>query len=272
MLFCSYFNEIINQQLLEIEKNFYNLYTSDESLHDFRVSLRRLCTYMGCFKKYININDDILNSARFFLKSSNKLRDSQILIQKISPLETLDLQLKSLTDFLIQEHNILKSNFYNTINLNLENFLLTTKSNIERNNFCKAKYNNVEFEEIAKKILTKQAKKISDIKPNKKHLHKLRIEYKKFRYVLETLQKIQYQNIQIENSIATLKWLQDKLGNIQDLNTHISYLKCTKAKLPHSSDAIDALINAFQDTLRKSTKTIIFALSFYRYVEIKKWS
>ncbi len=270
MLFCAYFNEIINQQLLEIEKNFYNLYTHDESLHDFRVSLRRFVAYMTSFKKYININDDILNSARFFLKSSSTVRDRETLIQKINPLQTLDSQLKSLTDFLSQEYNILKSNFYNTISLNLENFLLTAKSNIEHNSFCKEKYSNDTVEEIAKKVLLKQTGRISDIKPNKKHLHKLRIEYKKFRYVLETLQKFQYQDIQIENSIAKLKWLQDKLGYIQDLNAHISYLKCTKSKLFHLSDTIDALIKTFKGTLRQNRKTAIFALSFYRYAEIKK--
>jgi CHAD domain-containing protein len=265
MLLYDELDKTILYQLSEIENNFKNLYATKDAVHDLRVSIRRFVSYLSCLKKYLNIDPQIIQSAKFFLQSSNTLRDLETLIEKISLLEPFEYDLKPLMEHLISEHNQQKINFQNILNFYLPDFLLKTKSMVEQKTHCKEQYLNTTFQEALQKALKKQSRKIKKIQPKKSNLHKLRIEYKKNRYILELYNKT-YQANYILEAISKLKWLQDKLGYIQDLNAHISYLKTIKT--PDSSEAVNALIKTFKSILKQNRKNIIFALSFFRFFQI----
>jgi CHAD domain-containing protein len=262
------YNELdktILYQLSEIESNFKNLYAAKDAVHDLRVSIRRFISYLSCFKKYLNIDPQIRQSAKFFLQSSNTLRDLETLIEKISLLEPFEYDLKPLMEHLISEHNQQKINFQNIINFFLPDFLLKTKRMVEQKTHYKEQYINTTFQEAIQKALKKQSRKIKNIEPKKSNLHKLRIQYKKYRYILELYSKVDSESKTLE-AISKLKWLQDKLGYIQDLNAHISYLKTIQT--PDSSEVRSALIKTFKSILKQNRKNIIFALSFFRFFQI----
>ncbi|OSS42316.1 Adenylate cyclase [Desulfurella amilsii] len=265
MLLYEELDKTILYQLSEIESNFKDLYSKKDAVHDLRVSIRRFFSYIVCLKKYLNIDPKILYSTRFFLKSSNKLRDTETLIEKINLLEPFEYDLKPLMEYLLNEHNQQKLNFQNMLNIYLPDFLLQTRNIIEQKTHHKEKYMNTTFKEALQKALYKQSKKIKKIEPQKNNLHKLRIEYKKYRYILEIFDKVYPESKALE-AISKLKWLQDKLGYVQDLNTHISYLQ--SLKILSLSDTIDALIKTFKSILKQNRKNIILALSFFRFFQI----
>lgn len=273
MLFFELFDEVVLYQLSEIENNFKNLYFNDGALHDLRVSIRRFLSYVVCFKKYINVDDEILNNAKFFLQSSNALRDIETLIEKINTLETFEQDLEPLKNYLTNEYNLQKSILHSMLSINLDNFLLKTKSLIAQKSYKIDSYSNCKFEDLAQKTLIKYAKKIKNIKPQKNNLHKLRIMYKKYRYILEIYAKANPNNQKIDYLIIKLKQLQDKLGNIQDLISHINYLKDIKEKLPQSQNTIDALIKTFKGITKQDRKKIKLLIYFFNFFELeKKWS
>ncbi|MGC9256807.1 CHAD domain-containing protein [Desulfurella sp.] len=268
MLFYDVFEEIIINQVSEIESNFKEFYTKDEALHDLRVAIRRLLSYFLVFKKYLNTDTQLLNTLKFFLKSSNIARDTQILIEKINQLDIFENDLKELKTYLEKEYGIQKSNFYNILSLSFDDFLIKINQTIVQKSYRKDVFFDFKFETIAFLSLNAQAKKIKKIKPAKKNLHKLRIEYKKYRYILEILQKTQVQNQKIQERLIQLRQLQDKLGYVQDLSVHIEYLKSLKTILPDSINAIEALIETFKSNLKQKRKKVIFLLSFLRFFEI----
>lgn len=265
MMLYDELDKTILYQLLEIESNFKNLYSTKDAVHDLRVSIRRFISYLSCLKKYLNIDPQIIQSAKFFLQSSNTLRDLETLIEKISLLEPFEYDLKPLMEHLISEYKQQKINFQNILNFYLPDFLLKTKNMIEHKTHYKEQYTSTPFQEALQKVLKKLIIKIKKIEPKKSNLHKLRIEYKKVRYILELYNKT-YPDNKILEVISKLKWLQDKLGYIQDLNAHISYLKTIKTL--DTSKACSALIKTFKSILKQNRKNTIFALSFFKFFQI----
>lgn len=267
MLLYDELDKIILYQLSEIESNFKKLIATQDAVHDLRVSIRRFFSYIVCLKKYLNIDPQMQYSVKFFLESSNALRDLEVLIEKISLLEPFEYDLKPLMGYLVKERTASIINFQSILNVYLPDFLLKTKNKIKQKTHHKEQYRHITFKKALQKTLNKQINKIKKIKPKKSNLHKLRIEYKKYRYILEL-----YNNIYPRNKtfqfISKLKWLQDKLGYIQDLNSHINYLKTIKISNPSSS--INALIETFQSILKQNRKNIILVLSFFRFFQISR--
>jgi CHAD domain-containing protein len=266
MMLYDELDRTILYQLSQIESNFKNLYATKDAVHDLRVSIRRFISYLSCLKKYLDIDPQIIQSAKFFLQSSNTLRDLETLIEKIRLLEPFEYDLKPLMEHFISEYNQQKINFQNILNFYLPDFLLKTKSMVEQKTHYKEQYINTTFQEALQKSLKKQSRKIKNIEPKKSNLHKLRIEYKKIRYILELYSKVDPESKTFE-AISKLKWLQDKLGYIQDLNTHISYLKTIKTT--DSSEVCSALIKTMKNILKQNRKNIIFALSFFIFFQIR---
>jgi len=190
---------------------------TENEIHDKRVILRRLFPILAAYKMSPS---KIKNGEKAF-KLFGKLRDIQVQILKLESLE--------------QTHEIIKYHTY------LKEFESELKGKVTK--FCKKK--ELEFPNIKKKSKIDPSKIISktDKSLNKlidriqsrsiddaEDVHKIRIEFKKFRYrveILSYLEKIE------ESKLDMLKMYQDKLGEIQDYEVLITGIKryCKKRKL-----------------------------------------
>ena len=225
---------IINNYNLLIKK--YQKIETDSSeteIHDKRVILRRIFPILTAFK----IDPSKVKNGEKAFKLFGKLRDIQVQLLK---LESIDQ-----TPEIMEYHTFLKQR--------------ESELKLKVRRFCKRK--DIEFPVIKKKLTLKKTKFFlkTEKSLNKlivriqsrsieeaEDIHKIRIEFKKFRYKVEVLSYI----VGIEESkLELLKIYQDKLGEIQDYEVLIDGIKkyCKKRKL----DEVE-MIDQFehdQDTL-----------------------
>ena len=219
-------------QLVKKYQKIENKLTENE-IHDKRVILRRIFPILAAYK----MNPSKIKNGEKAFKLFGKLRDIQVQMMKVESLE--------------QTPEIIKYHVY------LKEFETELKGKVSK--FCKKK--ELVFPVIKKKSKLETTKVIS--KTNKslnklidrinsrsiddaEDVHKIRIEFKKFRYRVEILSYLE--NID-ESKLDMLKMYQDKLGDIQDYEVLINGIKkyCKKRKLEE-----DELIDVFehdQDTL-----------------------
>jgi len=219
-------------QLVKKYQKIENKLTENE-IHDKRVILRRIFPILAAYK----MNPSKIKNGEKAFKLFGKLRDIQVQMMKVESLE--------------QTNELIKYHVY------LKEFETKLKGKVSK--FCKKK--ELVFPVIKKKSKLETTKVIS--KTNKslnklidrinsrsiddaEDVHKIRIEFKKFRYRVEILSYLE--NID-ESKLDMLKMYQDKLGDIQDYEVLINGIKkyCKKRKLEE-----DELIDVFehdQDTL-----------------------
>jgi CHAD domain-containing protein len=191
--------------------------SSENEIHDKRVILRRIFPILTAFK----INPSKVKNGKKAFKLFGKLRDIHVQLLK---LESID-QTPEIMDY----HAFLKQ--------------VETELKTKVSRFCKKK--DLEFPIIKKKSTLKMTKffiktekslnkLIERIKSRSideaEDIHKIRIEFKKFRYKVEVLSYI----VDIEESkLDMLKMYQDKLGEIQDYEVLINGIKkyCKKLNL-----------------------------------------
>jgi CHAD domain-containing protein len=203
-----------------------------EFLHDFRVAVRRtrsaLTLIRGVFDKEILS----IHKAAFskLAKATNPVRDLDVYLSKqqqykdmIPPYQHRGLELifEKLSEERKTEYTKLKrflnSQSYKKIINDWESFL-----NTEPQSTAGTENSDTRVIVLAKKIIRKKykqivtvGKKIGDLTPDSE-LHRLRIECKKLRYLLEFFFSLFPKN-EIGSIIKHLKKLQDNLGNFNDL-------------------------------------------------------
>jgi len=219
-------------QLVKKYQKIENKMTENE-IHDKRVILRRIFPILAAYK----MNPSKIKNGEKAFKLFGKLRDIQVQMMKVESLE--------------QTPEIIKYHVY------LKEFETELKGKVSK--FCKKK--ELVFPVIKKKSKLETSKVISKTEKSLNKLierinsrsiddaedvHKIRIEFKKFRYRVEILSYLE--DIE-ESKLDMLKMYQDKLGDIQDYQVLINGIKkyCKKRKLEE-----DDLIDVFehdQDTL-----------------------
>lgn len=200
----------------------------DEDLHQFRIACRRSVVLMGEFK--LLYEKEKLLEHRVALKNlisiSNTKRDMDVLISGLNTIEVslypdvLDL-LKERTEKIVQiEHDTiidyLKSEVCTNVLMAWKNYI----SDMDRT--CISIYGRYPIEIVSKYVIfqrfLKIKKQIKGLDP--KHdasetLHKLRIEYKKMRYLLESFGYL-YEKKEIKILLKEMKKLQNILGLFHD--------------------------------------------------------
>ena len=219
-------------QLVKKYQKIENKMTENE-IHDKRVILRRIFPILATYK----MNPSKIKNGEKAFKLFGKLRDIQVQMMKVESLE--------------QTNEIIKYHVY------LKKIETELKGKVSK--FSKKK--ELVFPVIKKKSKLETSKVISKTEKSLNKLierinsrsiddaedvHKIRIEFKKFRYRVEILSYLE--NID-ESKLDMLKMYQDKLGDIQDYEVLINGIKkyCKKRKLEE-----DELIDVFehdQDTL-----------------------
>jgi len=213
-------------QLVKKYQKIENKMTENE-IHDKRVILRRIFPILATYK----MNPSKIKNGEKAFKLFGKLRDIQVQMLKVESLE--------------QTPEIIKYHVY------LKEFETELKGKVSK--FCKKK--ELVFPVIKKKSKLETSKVISKTEKSLNKLierinsrsiddaedvHKIRIEFKKFRYRVEILSYLE--DIE-ESKLDMLKMYQDKLGDIQDYEVLINGIKkyCKKRKLEE-----DDLIDVFE--------------------------
>jgi len=219
----------IKKKYNQLVKNYQKIENelTENEIHEKRVILRRIFPILAAYK----MNPSKIKNGEKAFKLFGKLRDIQVQMLKVESLEQTPDLIKYLTY--------------------LKKIELELKEKVSR--FCRKK--ELIFPVIKKKIKLDASKVISktDKSLNKlierinfrsiddaEDVHKIRIEFKKFRYRVEILSYLE--NIE-ESKLDMLKMYQDKLGDIQDYEVLINGIKkyCKKIKLEE-----DELIDVFE--------------------------
>lgn len=261
--------KIILQNLVQTIKNNEAGIVADidtEFLHDFRVAIRRTRSAITQLKGVLPTNAKINFKQKFAQlgQLTNKMRDIDVYLlkkvqyQNMLP-ENLRPGLNILFNSLKRERRVelrkikdyLNSDSYKTSITEWETFLESLDhSQDQMKNAKKPIY------ELAKKYILKQYKivvnngeKIIDTTPDEE-LHRLRIECKKLRYLLEFFLSLFPEN-EISGLIKHFKKLQDNLGDFNDLsvqqNQLDSFLTHLKIKEPNKTQvsiSLGGLISA----------------------------
>ncbi|MGI0016098.1 MAG: CHAD domain-containing protein [Nitrososphaera sp.] len=200
-------------------------------IHNTRTSLRRLDAMFSLLpKKDRRINDGQIRKCKKFFKLSSSLRDADVIRTKIAALSpearAMDVRLQR--------------------KRSAELLRVTKMARVFKPLRMRVDVRPDKLESRIDKITEKLSKRIRKNLPivlsdshKVEELHKLRIDCKRLRYVLETLppskakkyQKRVAESLGKSRNAILLEELQDKLGDMHDSDITLRYLKRSKAKM-----------------------------------------
>jgi len=221
-------------QILLSDINFYRKELlaggNDEDLHQFRIACRRSVVLMGEFKFLYKDKEKRLLEHRTGLKNlisiSNAKRDMDVLTSELAKIEVplyhdvLDL-LKERVEKIVQiEHDTIMDYLESE---SCTNVLMAWKNYItDMNRTNISIYGKYPIDALSKYVIfqrflkiKKQIKLLDPKHDASETLHKLRIEYKKMRYLLESFGYL-YEKKEIKKLLKEMKKLQDVLGDFHD--------------------------------------------------------
>lgn len=219
----------------------------EEAIHDLRVSIRRILSFMYFVDQICNnpINVVLQKQLKTKIKKFNKLRDVQVQILTII---NYIKKFPDLADFLVylkknekKQIKKLKSTILSP-GFDLRGDIFFYKISISQKE-CIIKVNLKQLADIALKTYSEVITSIQEIQPsNFPSYHKTRLKVKKFRYTMETLESI----LSIpKDKIKEIQTIQTILGDIQDLTVlgHLIEAFCTKEQVEISkfSNFIDII-------------------------------
>ena len=203
-------NTIIKNYNLQIKK--FQKIEADASvneIHDKRVILRRIFPILAAFK----INPSKVKNGEKAFKLFGKLRDIQVQIIKLESTDQTPEILEYLAALRDGEHELKEKVRKFSKKKELEFPTIKKKYKFNRSKIV------AKTDKSLNKLIDRiQSRSIDDAED----IHKIRIEFKKFRYKVEILSYIE--NID-ESKLEMLKIYQDKLGEIQDYEVLINGIK-----------------------------------------------
>jgi len=200
---------------------------TESEIHEKRVILRRIFPILAVYK----MNPSKIKNGEKAFKLFGKLRDIQVQMMKVGSLEQ--------TPEIIKYHAYLKE-FESDLKEKVSKFFkkkeLVFPGIKKKSKLDTSKIISKTDKSLSKLIVRIHSRSIDDAED----VHKIRIEFKKFRYRVEILSYLE--NIE-ESKMDMLKMYQDKLGEIQDYEVLINGIKkyCKKRKLEE-----DDLIDVFE--------------------------
>lgn len=232
-----------------------------EHLHKFRVAIRKIRVYLNHLSKYFN-NEPLLKfqkDFRYLAKLTNEPRDLDVYLEKSDSYINLlpkdeQKNLTSLIKYLKNKRDKEYKNLVKALNSKRYKDIIKNFNQLINSNNIFTKKDKKALK-VANKNLSKLYKNIvkNGTKLNKKSLnskfHKLRIKYKKLRYLIELFLPF-YKNCSNVNVIDRLKVIQTLLGDINDYEVHgnkltffIKEIKSEKERLK----TINNLIEKFKE-------------------------
>ena len=187
--------KLLIEQYHDIEKE-----STEKEIHDKRVTLRRIFPILNAYKMDFST---VINGEKSFNLFGN-LRDIQVQLIKLESINQSPEIQEYITFLKARESKLKKKVRKFSEKKELTFPVIKKKRTLDKSDIlCKA-------DKSLHKIISKiRSSNIDDAKD----IHKIRIEFKKFRYVVEVLSYIE--KIE-ETKLENLKQYQDKLGEIQD--------------------------------------------------------
>ncbi len=219
---------ILNELTKQMYVNFDGVINDydTEFLHDYRVAVRRIRSFISYYKKYLP--EQIKEFGDLFKTIHTKtstLRDLDVTIIKKHILkEMLPQDAQIIFEEFIEKikidrklefnkvKNFIKSPYYRTILKDWHNFLEKLKKTNNKYKTCK----------VVKNVLIDRTKQIFDfgkklsVDTEDEFFHKMRISFKKLRYNLEFFKQFFPKSL-FKKTLKRYKKMQDYLGNLNDL-------------------------------------------------------
>jgi len=236
------------------------LYDDDEDLHQFRINIRKSRAFLKEFdflfpkKQHAYFNDNLTR----FATQTNQKRDLDVIKMRLLQLDeehdTIQEKIKQQqVDEQQHIHEMLKSQTF-------EKFFLSYQDTLKGKTLLTADNNKETIEYTSKKVIKdlhlKIIKKIAALEKDHddKKLHKIRISFKKLRYLLEEFQHI-FGEKKIEKMIEKGKILQTLLGDINDSINQTELLhKYFQSDRAHLSEGIELENRLLKTTSKRQEK------------------
>jgi len=222
-------------------QNILNEPQNIENLHQFRVSFRKIIVFLKEFKKFFDEKwiDNTYKDLKNFMEKTNQKRDLDVLISQFDDYLThlppsMKENLIPLKNSLIHWQNREEKRVFEILHSKEYKKILTLLNEAIQNDKVYLSESNTPIIVTSYNIIQKKKKKIFklanliDDKSLPKEYHKLRIEFKRLRYLLETFSHF-YEDKEVEKFIKRCKKIQDILGAHQDLEVQrehiVQYIK-----------------------------------------------
>jgi CHAD domain-containing protein len=196
---------------------------NEKNIHDVRVAIRRLDASRNILPKNLRNKKKLQkfhSTYKKFFKTNSKIRDADIISQKIAKCSTNPFISNLLTD--LQKERI--ENLQNACKIGIK---LQKYKKIKLKNKISADELKKSFDKSTLSLDDKIQKQIPVVMASSRaisELHELRKDCKKLRYLLE----ISLSSNQPSAFIIKLKQMQDLMGNIHDNDITIEFLKDEK--------------------------------------------
>jgi CHAD domain-containing protein len=201
---------------------------NDEDLHQFRIACRRSIVLIGEFK-FLYEEESLLRhrkGLKNLIRISNTKRDIDVLISKLIKIEVshyqyeLDLLEERMEKTVQIEHDLIIDYLESEACTKILKAWKKYITDMERTNI--SIYGSYPIEVLSKYVIfqrflkiKKQIKVLDPKHDASETLHKLRIEYKKMRYLLDTFGYL-YEKKEIKKLLKEMKKLQNVLGLFHD--------------------------------------------------------
>lgn len=201
---------------------------SENALHDFRVALRRLRTWLRTFPAYLSIRKKTSKKLKIIAKATNSPRDKEVAIAQLKNLsQKLKNEERPSCEYvitLLQQQQRAENSTMRRLAKTWSGIEGKVYEDIQKTETC----SDVPFVtaltealQLASRKLKYHLEKIASI-DNEDDAHRARITAKHIRYLLEPFAKT---SLEVKNLIERMKHLQNSLGQLRDSQLLSALLK-----------------------------------------------
>ena len=232
-----------------------------ENLHQFRVYSRRARSLLAALKSHFDPHyyHDARLRLRDFIKQTNHARDLDVFLQTL-PRYAKKLP-STMRDDLAEVRAILEKERALEYE-GLRSFMVRISQQLAALRTIALVGKDESAKKALKEALRKRKKAIMRIRVHEEaDIHRLRIAYKKYRYVLELLVLL---DKKYERKLKKVKNIQDKLGSLQDMRVQTTMLRefAERHELSkHSCLAIGKILGDIEAKKERRVKKILEKLT-----------
>jgi len=254
------------------------LYNDEEDLHQYRINIRKSRAFLKEFnflfprKIHTYYTENLTN----FATQTNKKRDLDVINNRLMQLDERD---DTIHDDIRQQQRKEQRHIQKMLKAKtFKKFFLTYQETLKGKTLLRTDNNKENIEYTARKVINKLhykiIKKITALEEeyDDKKLHKIRISFKKLRYLLEEFQHIFGEN-KIEKMIDKGKDLQTLLGDINDsvnqTNLLHTYFQSNTNDLSESIELENKLLKKTSKRQKKLIKKAIIKLHKFKEHTLK---
>jgi CHAD domain-containing protein/CYTH domain-containing protein len=235
-------------------------HNEEEDLHQFRVELRKCRAIVKEFQDFFK--EDAFKKAnkalRVIAQTTNKKRDLDVFYDSIKHKNELQEFIDYIHKTKEEQHQLLEHFFCDgefarllkiiQDNLQHKKSYLKKSKNQTMNQIFKQKIQN------KKDAIQNEIKQLTHASPIE-HLHEIRIEFKKLRYMLESFMHLITDNESME-FLKESKWYQNMLGALNDISVQLEIILHYKHS-NKASDALEHFTTMLEEKLQQLKKQII---------------